>query len=163
MTYAFFPAFLLGQHGVPEPSYQKVERLFKSIITNMRGQVKRLLNEFSYFFVMDELFPFCYTSQTGKKSFLGILQTSAGRLCPLYPVLSKILKGKGLGIVCMFCYTPFGWEKKMISYKRVGDIEAVGIIENGIGNLRLTFGWVYNKVVKDFTKRSHERGSQIHG
>jgi hypothetical protein len=51
----------------------------------------------------------------------------------------------------------------MISYIWVEDIEVVGITENSIGNLRLAFGWVYNKVVKDLTKRSHERGSQIHG
>jgi len=74
-----------------------------------------------------------------------------------------VIKGKGLGIVCMFCYTPFVREKKMLSYGWAGNIEAVGIIENSIANLRLTFGWMYNKVVKDLTKRSHERGSQIHG
>ena len=51
----------------------------------------------------------------------------------------------------------------MISYIWVEDIEVVGIKENSIGNLRLAFRWVYNKVVKDLTKRSHERGSQIHG
>jgi len=51
----------------------------------------------------------------------------------------------------------------MLSYGWAGNIEAVGIIENSIANLRLTFGWMYNKVVKDLTKRSHERGSQIHG
>ena len=51
----------------------------------------------------------------------------------------------------------------MISYGWLEDSEGGGVMENSIGNLRLDFRWMYNKVVKDLTKRSHERGSQIHG
>ena len=70
--------------ALPESSYEKIERLFKSIITNMRGQVKRFLNEFSYFWVVGELFS----------------------------VFDQNNSEKGLGIVGMFCYTPFVREKE---------------------------------------------------
>src|SRR5712692_3116240 len=131
MTYTFSLPFCSGQHKLLDPSYQKVERLFKSIITNNTVQVKRLSNEFSHFLFAWQLFP-----------------------------LWSYQPERGLGIVHMFCYTPF--VGKMINYsKQMSVLQTMGT--NRKQHLRLTFEWVYNKGVKDSTKRSHERGSQIHG